>query len=98
MYFTTNGAYRKSKMTIDFLNMILTIVIAMLFCGIVFLRGNSGVLFPAIFVAGALMNALTSAKSCMNYNKLAGVVLAFVAIGLFVLAIFSWQVVSRTLS
>ena len=56
MYYTTNGAYRKSKMVIDYINIGLTAVIGVLFVIILFLRSRSGILFPIEFFAGAVMN------------------------------------------
>ena len=45
MYYTTSGAYRKSKMLIDYATIALTAVIVILFILILFLRSNSGILF-----------------------------------------------------
>ena len=43
MYYTTSGAYRKSKMLIDYATIALTAVIMILFILILFLRSNSGI-------------------------------------------------------
>ena len=51
MYYTTSGAYRKSKMLIDYATIALTAVIMILFILILFLRSNSGILFPIVFLA-----------------------------------------------
>ena len=66
MYYTTSGAYRKSKMFIDYANILLTVVIAVLFILILFLRSQSGILFPIVFLAGALLNLLSGIKSFME--------------------------------
>ena len=62
MYYTTSGAYRKSKMLIDYATIALTAVIMILFILILFLRSNSGILFPIVFLAGALINGLSGIK------------------------------------
>ena len=87
MYYTTSGAYRKSKMFIDYANTLLTVVIAVLFILILFLRSQSGILFPIVFLAGALLNLLSGIKSFMEKRKLAGGVLfAAAAVLLFMSA------------
>ena len=57
MYYTTSGAYRKSKMLIDYATIALTAVIVILFILILFLRSNSGILFPIVFLAERLSTA-----------------------------------------
>jgi hypothetical protein len=80
-------------MVIDYTNVVLTVLIGIMFILILFLRSKSGKLFPAIFVAGALMNGLTCAKCFMTKRKLAGGVIAVVALVLLVMAVFSWFIV-----
>ena len=75
MYYTTSGAYRKSKMLIDYATIALTAVIMILFILILFLRSNSGILFPIVFLAGALINGLSGIKAFMNKKRLSGVFL-----------------------
>ena len=48
MYYTTSGAYRKSKMLIDYANIALTFAIGVVFIIILFLRSGSGILFACI--------------------------------------------------
>lgn len=86
MYYTTSGAYRKSKMVIDYMSIVLTAVIIVLFILILFLRSRSGVLFPIVFLAGALVNGLSSIKSFMDRKKVAGVVLMIAALLLLVVS------------
>ena len=59
MYYTTSGAYRKSKMLIDYANIALTFAIGVVFIIILFLRSGSGILFAVEFMLGALVNGLT---------------------------------------
>ena len=80
MYYTTSGAYRKSKMLIDYATIALTAVIMILFILILFLRSNSGILFPIVFLAGALINGLSGIKAFMNKKRLSGVFLIIAAV------------------
>ncbi|MDD3238864.1 MAG: hypothetical protein PHW47_02020 [Lachnospira sp.] len=92
MYYTTSGAYRKSKMIMDYLNIGLTIAIGFIFLIILFLRSKSGILFPIIFALGAVVNATNSVKKFMDAKKLPGIVLAVVTVILLLMAVFTWSV------
>jgi hypothetical protein len=85
------GAYRKSKMIIDLLNVVLTLVIVVLFAALLLLGDRRGVLFPLIFAVGGVDNALASAKGFMSGRKLGGIVLALIAAGLFFLALAGFR-------
>ncbi len=95
MYYTTNGAYRKSKMVIDYINMGLTAVIGVVFVIILFLRSRSGILFPIEFFAGAVMNCLTGIKNFMNKKRIAGIFLMFVTIILGLMSIVTLVIALR---
>ncbi len=98
MYFTTSsntgtyGAYRRSKMVIDALNIVLAIVIVVLFVALIFLNDHRSLLFPFIFLAGGIDNALAAAKNFMNYNRIGGIVLTAITIFLFVLAVICFRI------
>ncbi|MDD6797074.1 MAG: hypothetical protein PUE71_02155 [Clostridia bacterium] len=98
MYFTTSsntgtyGAYRRSKMVIDALNIVLAIVIVVLFVALIFLNDHRSLLFPLIFLAGGIDNALAAAKNFMNYNRIGGIVLTAITIFLFVLAVICFRI------
>ena len=85
MYYTTSGAYRKSKMIIDYANIALTVCVGVMFI----------LIFPLIFLAGCLVNALTSAKRFMEKNKVAGVILAITAVVLLVLSAMCFAAVLK---
>lgn len=93
MYYTTSGAYRKSKMFIDYANIVLTAVIIVLFILILFLRSQSGVLFPIVFLAGTLVNGLSGIKSFMEKKRLGGSVLLIAAAVLLVMCLATGFVV-----
>ena len=76
-FFTTSntgayGAYRRSKMVIDALNILLAVVIVVLFVALIFLNDRRSFLFPLIFLAGGIDNALAAAKNFMSYNRIGG--------------------------
>ena len=75
MYYTTSGAYRKSKMLIDYATIALTAVIMILF-----------ILFPIVFLAGALINGLSGIKAFMNKKRLSGVFLIIAAVILLIVS------------
>jgi hypothetical protein len=95
MYYTTNGAYRKSKMVIDYINIGLTAVIGVLFVIILFLRSRSGILFPIEFFAGAVMNGLTAIKNFMNKKRIAGIFLIIVTVILMLMSIVTLIIALR---
>ena len=96
-YYTTKSTYRRSKTTIDILILIMAVVVVALFLSIIFWQSMRGMLFPMIFVSGAIVNALHAIKNFINSNKKVGTVLAGVAILLLIFATLCWNVASRTL-
>lgn len=94
MYYTT-GSYRKSKMFIDYANIVLTVAICVVFVLLLFFRSKCVFLFPVVFYLGTLMNGLTAAKNFMNKKKAAGIVLTIVTVVLMTMGTFSWVIVAR---
>ena len=95
MYYTTSGAYRKTKMLIDYANIALTFVIGIVFIIILFLRSGSGVLFSVEFLLGAMVNGLTAVKNYMSDRTVSGVILTVVTMLLILMAVISWRVLMR---
>lgn len=95
MYYTTSGAYRKTKMLIDYANIALTFVIGIVFIIILFLRSGSGVLFSVEFLLGAMVNGLTAVKNYMSDRTVSGVILTVVTMVLIFMAVISWRVIMR---
>lgn len=87
MYYTTSGAYRKTKMVLDYVNIVLTVCICILFLLILMFRSRSGYLFSAIFFAGALLNGNTAAKRLMDRQKASGIFMLLVTAVLLVMAV-----------
>ena len=92
MYYTTSGAYRKSKMLIDYANIALTFAIGVVFIIILFLRSGSGILFAVEFMLGALVNGLTAAKNFMSETSETSANLTDVSLGLLLMAVIAWRV------
>ena len=95
MYYTTSGAYRKTKMLIDYANIALTFVIGIVFIIILFLRSGSGVLLSVEFLLGAMVNGLTAVKNYMGDRTVSGVILTVVTMVLILMAVISWRVIMR---
>ena len=95
MYYTTSGAYRKTKMLIDYANIALTFVIGIVFIIILFLRSGGGVLFSVEFLLGAMVNGLTAVKNYMSDRTVSGVILTVVTMVLILMAVISWRVIMR---
>ena len=82
MYYTTSGSYKKTKMIIDYTNIVL-----------LFLRSRSGILFPIEFLLGTIVNALTSVKHFINGNKVSGLIVAVVAVMLAIMTVVTALIV-----
>lgn len=87
MYYTTSGAYRKTKMIIDYANIVLTVCISVLFVLILFFGKNSGILFPLIFFAGAVMNGNCGVKKLMDRQKVSGIITLIAAAVFLIMAV-----------
>ena len=85
MYYTTSGSYKKTKMIIDYTNIVLTIAATVIFIIIM--------LFPIEFLLGTVVNTLTAVKHFINGNKVSGVIVAVVAVLLGIMTVFTALVV-----
>lgn len=93
MYYTTSGSYKKTKMIIDYTNIVLTVAATVIFIIVLFLRSKSGILFPTEFLLGTIVNALTSVKHFINGNKVSGLIVAVVAVLLAVMTVVTALIV-----
>jgi len=96
-YYTSKGAYRKTKTTIDILILMMTAVMVVLFVSIIFWKSMRGMIFPTIFITGAIVNALSAIKNFINAKKKNGIVLTGITILLIVFAALCWSVTSHNL-
>ncbi len=92
MYYTSSGAYRKTKVFIDYANVFLTLCIVVLFvCTLVFADWRY-VLFPSMFFTGAVLNLCCGIKKAVDKQK-SGAVVRFITmlvlIGLGVMCLLS---------
>lgn len=94
MQFTTTGSYARTKQFIDYLNIVLTVAVCVIFIAIVFLRSRSGVLFPIEFLLGAIVNGSTAVKKYITYEPVKGGILTGVAVLLLLLCILTWRAIS----
>ena len=85
MYYTTSGSYKKTKMIIDYTNIVLTVSPSATLFPHLFLRSRSGILFPIEFLLGTIVNALTSVKHFINGNKVSGLIVAVVGVMLAIM-------------
>ena len=93
MYYTTSGSYKKTKMIIDYTNIVLTVAATVIFIIVLFLRSKSGILIPIEFLLGTIVNALTSVKHFINGNKVSGLIVAVVAVLLAVMTVVTALIV-----
>ena len=93
MYYTTSGSYKKTKMIIDYTNIVLTVAATVIFIIVLILRSRSGILFPIEFLLGTIVNALTSVKHFINGNKVSGLIVAVVAVMLAIMTVVTALIV-----
>ena len=93
MYYTTSGSYKKTKMIIDYTNIVLTVAATVIFIIVLFLRSRSGILFRIEFLLGTIVNALTSVKHFINGNKVSGLIVAVVAVMLAIMTVVTALIV-----
>lgn len=93
MYYTTSGSYKKTKMIIDYTNIVLTVAATVIFIIVLFLRSRSGILFSIEFLLGTIVNALTSVKHFINGNKVSGLIVAVVAVMLAIMTVVTALIV-----
>jgi hypothetical protein len=92
MYYTTTGSYRRAKMIIDYVNIVLCVFVAVMAVMILFLRSDAGILFPITFAAGGTVNLLFGIKKLLNQSKRQSVSLFAAAALIYVLAILCFGV------
>lgn len=85
MYYTTGGAYKKSKMIIDYANVLLTLCLIVLFVLILVMGTQYTVLFCMAFYVGTLMNGMCMVRHIMDKLKIKAVLRGIVMAALFML-------------
>lgn len=72
MFTANNGAYRTTKIVIDWMNIgigVATVIVAAI---IFFMPGNHNYLLPVIFCFGAAINGLNAVKQFLRYQTKKG--------------------------
>lgn len=93
MYYTSSGAYRKTKMIIDYANIFLTVCIGILFVSILFFQSKSGILFALIFMAGTIMNTISGIKKMLEKSTVSALFMFAAAVILLIMAVLCFLVI-----
>lgn len=77
-----NGSYRRTRIIIDWLNIIIGVAVVIMAIVIFLIPGNHDFLFPVLFLFGAATEGLGAAKSFLRYETAAGYVQIILTIAL----------------
>lgn len=90
MQFTAaTGAYRKTRIVIDFLNILIGVAVIIMAIVIFIVPGDYSFLFPVLFLSGTVMEGLGAAKSFFKYENIAGYVQVILTLALLFITIIS---------
>ncbi len=89
MFVASNGAYRRTKIVIDWINIIIGVAVVFMAIAIIVTGGRANFLLPLVFFAGAGINGLHAAKRFFKFERKSGAVLVFVSVLFTVLTIAS---------
>lgn len=76
MFTASNGAYRKTKIVIDWINICLGVAVVIMATVIFIVPENSDFLLPLVFLAGAGLNGLHAAKNYFKFESRKGHILS----------------------
>lgn len=80
MFTVSSGAYRKTKIVIDWLNIIIGVAVLIIATAIFILPGKCDILLPVEFFLGAVANGLNATKNYLKYEAKKGHVLVLCTI------------------
>lgn len=86
MFTASNGAYRRTKFVIDWINIIIGVAVVIMATVIFIVPGNQDFLLPLVFLAGAGINGLHAAKNFLRFERKLGLLLSLGTIGLLAIA------------
>lgn len=90
MQFTAaNGSYRKTRIIIDWMNILIGVAVVIMAIAIYIIPGERDFLFPVVFMLGTVMEGLGAAKSFLRYETIAGYVQVILALALLFITIIS---------
>ena len=95
MYYTSNVSYKKTKMLIDFINIGMAAIIAILFIVAILMTGIRMQLITFVFIGAALVNALSALKAFLTWNHKSGIILLVFTVLITVLAAVCWNIVMK---
>lgn len=88
-FVAANGSYRKTRIIIDWLNIIIGVAVVIMAIVIFVFPGEHDNLFPFVFMLGTAMEGLGAAKSFLRYETIAGYVQVILALALLFVTIIS---------
>lgn len=91
-FVSANGAYRKTRIMIDWLNIIIGMAVVIMAIVIFLVPGNYDFLFPVLFLLGTAMEGLGAAKSFLRYESVGGYIQVILALVLLFITIISARV------
>lgn len=86
MFTASNGAYRRTKFVIDWINIIIGVAVVIMATVIFIVPGKQDFLLPLVFLAGAGINGLHAAKNFLRFERKLGLLLSLGSIGLLAIA------------
>ncbi|MGN0160550.1 MAG: hypothetical protein ACI4AQ_04090 [Lachnospiraceae bacterium] len=92
MFTASNGAYRRAKIVIDWINIILGVVMLVMTTVIFLMPQQCDILLPVVFFCGAGINGLHVVKSYFKFQGKKAVLLAGICLALLVLSYVSAKV------
>lgn len=80
MFVASNGAYRRTKIVIDWINICLCAAVLLMAAAIFTTGGRADFLLPLVFFAGGGINALHAAKMFFRFERKKGTALVIIAV------------------
>lgn len=89
MFVASNGAYRRTKIVIDWINICIGVAVVLMATAIFITGGRAKFLLPLVFFAGAGINGLHAAKKFFRFERKSGAVLVLITVILTVITVAS---------
>lgn len=89
MFVASNGAYRRTKIVIDWINIFIGVAVVLMAIAIFIIGGRADFLLPLVFFAGSGINGLHAAKKFFKFERKSGVVLVLLCIILAAISVGS---------
>lgn len=80
MFVASNGAYRRTKIVIDWINICLGAAVVLMAAAIFITGGRADFLLPLVFFAGGGINGLHAAKKFFRFERKKGFVLVAITV------------------